>query len=102
MIMRARIMLAALALASAGAGCGGSLSPAKQAQLDRLECRAQALAPAVEPAFDAVELARDLYLGRASLSAVLKALEASEAEVHALVEALQACDAEPAPVPEPS
>lgn len=89
--MRGAIALVALAFT----GCA-NLSPAKQAQLDLLECRAQALAPAVEPIFDAVELARDLYRGRASLPAVLKSLEATEAEVRALVEALQACDAEPA------
>lgn len=90
-----RALLVTLALASAGAGCS-ALPPAKQAQLDTLECRARALAPVVEPAFDAVELARDLYLGRASLTAVLKALDAGEAEIRGLLDALQACDP-PAP-----
>lgn len=92
--MRTALAIAALALSS-GCGIFGSLSPAKQAQLDLLECRAHALAPVVEPVFDAVELARDIYAGRASLPAVLKALGAGEAEVRALVEAFKAC--EPAP-----
>lgn len=90
--MRGLVLIGALAFA----GCA-SLPPSKQAQLDLLECRAKALAPAVEPVCDAVELARDLYLGRASLPAVLKALNAGEAEVRALLEGLQACDG-PAPV----
>ena len=91
------LIIAALAF---GSGCGifESLPPAKQAQLDLLECRAHALAPAVEPVFDAVELARDVYAGRASLPAVLRALQASEAEVRALGEALRACEPE-APQP---
>ncbi len=67
MVLRFSFILAALV----GWGCA-ALPPSKQAQLDQLECRAQALAPAVEPLFDAVELARDIYLGRASLPAVLK------------------------------
>ncbi len=96
MVLRLALIIGALV---AFTGCS-ALPPSKQAQLDQLECRAQALAPAVEPLFDAVELARDIYLGRASLPAVLKALNASEAEVRALVEALRACDppaASPAP-----
>jgi hypothetical protein len=44
-------------------------------------------------------LAREIYLGRASLPAVLKALNASEAEVRALVEALDACNPPPASGP---
>lgn len=94
--MRTALAIAALALSS-GCGIFGSLPPGKQAQLDLLECRAQALAPAVEPVFDAVELARDIYAGRASLPAVLKALNATEAELRALVEGLKVCDGEPAP-----
>jgi hypothetical protein len=95
MVLRLSISLVALAV---GSGCA-ALPPAKQAKLDLLECRAQALAPAVEPLFDAVELAREIYLGRASLPAVLKALNASEAEVRALVEALDACNPPPASGP---
>ncbi len=97
MVLRFALAIGALALA-AFTGCA-ALPPAKQAQLDLLECRAQALAPAVEPLFDAVELAREIYLGRASLPAVLKALNASEAEVRALVEALDACNPPPASGP---
>ncbi len=89
--------LALIGALAVGSGCA-ALPPAKQAQLDQLECRAQALTPSVEPLFDAVELAREIYLGRASLPAVLKALNASEAEVRALVEALDACNAAPVPV----
>lgn len=89
--MRIALAIAALALCP-GCGVFGSLSPAKQAQLDLLECRAQALAPAVEPVFDAVELARDIYAGRASLPAVLKALGAGEEDVQNLVEAFKACE----------
>lgn len=87
-----RIAFAIAALALPGCGIFGSLSPAKQAQLDLLECRAHALAPVVEPVFDAVELARDIYAGRASLPAVLKALGASGEDVQNLVEAFRACE----------
>ncbi len=95
MVLRFSFILAALA---AFTGCS-ALPASKQAKLDQLECRAKALAPVVEPLFDAVELAREIYLGRASLPAVLKALNASEAEVRALVEALDACTPPPASGP---
>ncbi len=98
MVLRLALIIGALA---AFTGCS-ALPASKQAQLDQLECRAKAIAPVVEPAFDAVDLVRDIYRGRASLPAVLKALNAGEAEVRALVEALKACDgAEPVPGPAP-
>lgn len=73
-----------------------SLPASKQAQLDRFECQAKALAPSVEPVFDSVDLLRDLYAGRADLSSVLQALESTQADVAELRDRLQAC--EPAPV----
>lgn len=97
-----RIQVATLlALFSCGLSCA-PCTPAQQAKLDRFECQVHALAPLVEPALDAAELARDLYAGKADLGAVLGSLNASEAEVDALLARLHECSAEPEKLPEGS
>jgi hypothetical protein len=83
------------------------LTPKQATRLDRFQCQAEALAPAVEPALDATELLKDLYAGKANLGAVLSALAISQAELNALLMRLQACDTdleldEPQPAPEPA
>lgn len=81
-------------------GCH-SLTPAQQAKVEKFDCQVRALAPLVEPALDAAELARDLYAGKGDLGRVLGSLNATQAEVDALVEALRACETAALPVREP-
>lgn len=94
-VRRAFFALVVAALAALGVSLQGcaSLPPPKQAELDLFDCRVEAVKPAVEPVLDAAELVRDLYAGRASLGAVLQALDKGEAEVRAVLERLRACDA---------
>lgn len=72
------------------------LTPKQQARLDKFECQARALAPVVEPVYDAVELLRDLRAGKASLGQVLRNLAADEPEIRAMLERFDACEDAPA------
>jgi hypothetical protein len=80
-------------------GACHSLTPAQQAKADKFECQVKALAPLVEPALDAAELARDLYAGTADIDRVVTLLGATQPEVDALNARLRACES---PVPAPA
>lgn len=98
---------ALLALLAAAAGAAGlsqlgchDLTPKQQARLEKFECQVAAVAPIVEPIYDAADLVLKLRSGEASLGQVLATLEAGEPEVKALFARLEACndapEAEPA------
>ncbi len=94
-VRRAAISLVFAVLAALGyaqLGCTQAQTEAARARVDLFQCRAHALEPVVGDLFDAQELVRDLYSGKASLEAVLGALRVTQAEGEAVVEALQACD----------
>lgn len=74
-------------------GCGGSLSPAQQARVDKFECRVEALKPYVGEVMDAAQLVRDLYAGKASLSNALGSLDLTESDAKDLFAAFAECDA---------
>ncbi len=74
------------------------LTPRQQARLDKFECQAAALAPLVEPIYDATDLLRAARAGEADINQVLRALAVAEDEVRALVSRLEGCDGE-APAP---
>lgn len=96
-VRKAALALLLAVLAAAGfslSGCA-ALPEARQARVDLFECRVDALRPAVEPVFDASELVRDIYAGRADLRRVFLLLESAQDEVEAALERLGACD--PAP-----
>lgn len=80
-------------------GCH-NLTSAQAAKVEKFDCQVRALAPLVEPALDAAELARDLYSGKADMGRVLGSLGASKAEVTALSERLSECSPESAGLPE--
>ena len=83
------------ALAFGGAACS-NLPESKQAKLDLLRCQAEAIAPAVEPVFDAGQVALDVSQGKAKLADVLRAVGASQADVKAVLARLKACEPKPA------
>ncbi len=93
-----KISIAILSCLTFFACAGVQLSPKQQARLDKLECQAAALAPLVEPFYDAAELIRKARSGEANLNQVLRTLEATEGEVQALLARLAECE-EPAPAP---
>lgn len=76
-------------------GCGvfGPSNP----RAERFECAVRALEPLVGEVYDARELVRDLYAGKASLGAVIGNLEASAPEVMQLMRDLKACEPPPPP-----
>lgn len=78
-------------------GVGCTLFRAASPRVEQFECRVQALQPLVGDVMDAEQLVRDVYAGRASLGAVVGALDATQSEVLALTEALAACNG---PVPD--
>lgn len=73
-------------------GCSAQLTPKQQARLDKFQCQVAALAPLVEPVYDATELVQDLRAGKASLSQVLQNLDVLQSEGQALVTRLDACN----------
>lgn len=75
-------------------GCSAQLTPKQQARLDKFECQVKAVAPLVEPLYDAADLVLKLRSGEASLRQVLATLEAAEPEVKALFERLDTCEGE--------
>lgn len=79
-----------------------SLTPAQVARAEKFKCEAEALAPLVEPALDAVKLAEDIYKGQAQLDAALAFLHVTQVEADALNARLAACKpgAEPAAAPD--
>jgi hypothetical protein len=96
-VRKAAVALAvaiATALGFSQFGCK-DLTPKQQARLDRFECQVAAVAPIVEPLYDAAELVLKLRSGEASLSQVLQSLEAGEPEVRALIARLDACSDAP-------
>lgn len=95
--MKFAVALAAVALALPACKLLRSEDP-RQA---KFSCQARALEPVVGSVYDAEELLRDLSAGKASLGTVLASLQATPAEVHAMLDALRACEGEPAPAIEP-
>jgi len=96
-VRKAALALLAALAAAAGAsrlGCH-DLTPKQQARLDKFECQVRAVAPLVEPIYDAADLVLKLRSGEASLGQVLKTLEAGEPEVRELLARLEACEGEP-------
>lgn len=76
----------------------GLLAPANSPRAVKFDCQEAALRPVLGEILDTKALLRDLYAGKASLSAALTAAGATEAEVRAVVAGLRACEA---PVAEP-
>lgn len=101
-VRKAALALGAAILAALGFsqfGCSAQLTPKQQARLEKFECQVAAVAPIVEPLYDAADLVLKLRSGEASLAQVLRTLEAGEPEVRALFERLDACQDEPEPEP---
>ncbi len=89
-------LLAAIAAAAGFSQLGcHDLTPKQQARLDQFECQVAAVAPIVEPIYDAADLVLKLRSGEASLGQVLATLEAGEPEVRELFARLEACNGEP-------
>lgn len=88
-----------LAVATAGLVACGLFAPAHSPRAVRFDCQEAALRPILGEILDTKAFLRDLYAGKADLSAALGAIGATRAEVVAVVQALQACDA-PTPVPD--
>jgi hypothetical protein len=86
-------------LALTGCGVFGPSNP----RAARFECAVRAVEPLVGEVYDARELVRDLYAGKASLGAVIGNLEASAPEIMQLMRDLKACEPPPPPdaAPEP-
>lgn len=81
---------------SAALFCGCKVfQGAKSARLTTFECEANALRPALGDIMDVEALLRDLYAGKASLSAVISNAKLTEDETKALLSALQACQGPP-------
>jgi hypothetical protein len=81
----------------------GLLRAAHDPRVALFECRVAALEPLVGDVLEADALARDIYAGRANLSAVLEHLQATRSEVEDLAARLASCDPVPeAPPAEPS
>lgn len=89
-------LLAWLALS----GCG-VFAPSNP-RAEKFECAVRALEPLVGEVYDARELVRDLYAGKASLGAVIGNLEASAPEIMQLMRDLKACEPPPPPDAEPA
>ena len=88
------ISLPVLALLTiVGMACAFLPGGAKNPTQELFDCRAAALEPLVgQLGFDAADLLRDVYAGKASLGAVVRAARATEAQVDALNLALAACE----------
>lgn len=79
-------------LSSCGSvGCSQPLTPAQQAQYDRVKCEAHALTPVLEQDADAV--VRSIEDGRLTLSDVLELTAEGEATVTQVRDAFEACRA---------
>lgn len=90
--------LSLLAWLALGCGVFGAANP----RAEKFECAVRALEPLVGEVYDARELVRDLYAGKASLGAVIGNLEASAPEIMQLLRDLKACEPPPPPDAEPA
>lgn len=101
-VRKAGCALVAAILAALGFsqfGCH-SLTPKQQARLDKFQCQVEAVAPLVEPLYDAGDLVLKMRSGEAALSQVLQSLGAGESEVRALISRLDACNDAPESQPD--
>jgi len=93
--------LALVACAGMFALACGLLPGSKTPELARFECQVAAIEPYVGDIFDAVELMRDVYAGKADLSEVAGYLRLTPEKIDAVNAKMRECNGEPQAPPEP-